>query len=314
MIDNVISSVDFRTYVYDLNPGLAASFPWLSTMAADWQQYRFHTLRFRYVTRSATSVGGSVMLCPTYNPKQVVPTDERTLMNAASSVEDAPWKNFYCPLDVNGMFPTGPRKWIREGAAAGDLSTYDVGRLFVGTTGNSGISEDLTMGKLWVDYDVEFFLPVTETTISELRNSTQTVILATIDQNVTDATLTQVKMGSIRSNPCGIAIDGPETQLTFPKGNFTIWIQVNVAGTLGSNAFMRATLSHLVNVAGTDYIPPSSGFGADMGTAPAGMSLQSYGVISSPTGVTTYDPYLYVDNNNNLGSIITTVLVIISCS
>lgn len=145
-----------------LNPGLPASFPWLSGIAEEWQQYRFHYLRFRYVTRSPTSSKGSVILSPDYNPKEASPTTELQASNTQDAVEDVVWKELTCTLDPSAMFPFGPRKQVRTAAVAGDISLYDAGRMFVCVTGEADASE---IGKLWVDYDVELFVPQNSPTL-----------------------------------------------------------------------------------------------------------------------------------------------------
>ena len=46
--------------IYDLNPGLTESFPWLGTIAAGFEQYRWKRLRFLYKARTATNQSGTV--------------------------------------------------------------------------------------------------------------------------------------------------------------------------------------------------------------------------------------------------------------
>lgn len=141
---------------FSINPGLQASFPWLSVMATQWQQYRFHKLRYRFVTRSSTSNVGSIVLSPDYNPKETAPSNDREASNTQDAVEDVIWKTLVCTLDPSAMFPFGPRKQLRSANVAGDTSLYDAGRLFVCVNGESSTAE---IGRLWVDYDVELFVP-----------------------------------------------------------------------------------------------------------------------------------------------------------
>jgi len=54
------------------------------------------------------------------------------------------------------MFPFGPRKQIRTASVTGDVSLYDAGRIFICTTGEASTAE---IGKLWVDYEVDLFVP-----------------------------------------------------------------------------------------------------------------------------------------------------------
>lgn len=185
LIADVNGSVLFSSdQKYSINPGLESSFPWLAVVSGQWQQYHFHSLRYRYVTRSSTSGVGSIILSPDYNPKETPPVTEQQATNTQDAVEDVVWKELVCPLDPSAMFPLGPRKQIRRTLVAGDLSVYDAGRLFVCTVGQTDSS---TIGKLWVDYDVELYVPQnspssdTSPTISSMFtiDAAQTVVNAT---------------------------------------------------------------------------------------------------------------------------------------
>jgi hypothetical protein len=141
-----------------LNPGLAATFPWLSTQALGWEQYRFHALKFCEYTRCATSTAGSLMLVPDYDAADAAPSTETIASAYRDVVEDVPWVPLIsCPLDPRAMCGPGQRKFIRTGALAAnlDVKTYDSGTMFVCTTDGSATN----WGKLWVEYDVEFFVP-----------------------------------------------------------------------------------------------------------------------------------------------------------
>lgn len=163
-ISDLFPSSNFTIQSYPINPGLALSFPWLSTQASNWQQYRFHSLRYRFVTRTSTAAGGSVILSPEYNSSDSPPKDERAAMNTMDSVEDVVWKELSTTLNVSAMFGLGPRKQIRSALIAGDLTVYDAGVMhavlaYVNTPVN------FSVGKLWVDYDVELFVPQTATSL-----------------------------------------------------------------------------------------------------------------------------------------------------
>lgn len=157
LVGSISGSANFTVQSQiSLNPGLPSSFPWLSEIASKWQQFRFHKLHFRFVTRSPTSAKGSIILSPDYNPRELVPTTESQATNTQDAVEDVVWRELCCKLDVAAMFPLGPRKQIRVSKVAGDTSVYDAGRMFICTVGEADSSE---IGKLWVDYDVELFVP-----------------------------------------------------------------------------------------------------------------------------------------------------------
>jgi len=140
-----------------LNPGIPATFPWLSLIAQAWEQYEFNSLRFRYVTRTGTSVPGSVMIVPDFDAADSAPADEATASSYEAAIEDAPWKNILCVLNKSSMNASRIRHFVRSAALAAnlDIKTYDVGNLFVLTVDGTAVS----WGKLWVEYDVTFYIP-----------------------------------------------------------------------------------------------------------------------------------------------------------
>jgi hypothetical protein len=142
--------------VFSLNPGLAATFPWLAPQAQQWQQYTVHGLRFFWVPIAPTSTAGDVYLVPDYDAADPTPTTETQAADNVDAVVDSCWQDICCVLDPRGMMGIGPRRFVRPCAVAGDVKTFDVGKFFLCTNNESGTS---TIGKLFVEYDIEFFEP-----------------------------------------------------------------------------------------------------------------------------------------------------------
>jgi len=155
LIASVIGSQLFSISKYSVNPGIAATFPLLSIQAPQWEQYRFRRLAFEYITRTATTTVGSVILAPDYDAEDTTPTTEAQITGYNGAVEDAPWKNITCVIDCNSVTP-GPRKYIRSAAVAGDIKNYDALNFYFATVDMANANG---VGKLWVDYEVELSVP-----------------------------------------------------------------------------------------------------------------------------------------------------------
>lgn len=141
-----------------LNPGLASAFPWLSTQALGWEQYKFHKLRLCYYTRTGSTTPGSIMIVPDYDAADAAPTSELNASAYRDVVEEVPWTvEFACPLDPAAMSQPGVRKYVRTGTLASnlDIKTYDSGTVFICTVDGTAVN----WGKLWIEYDVELFVP-----------------------------------------------------------------------------------------------------------------------------------------------------------
>lgn len=160
LLSSITGSINFTIQrAIALNPGLAASFPWLSTQAQAWERYRFNKLKFRYFTRTGSNIPGSLMMSPDYDAADPAPLGEAIASSYQDCEEDAPWKDITCTLPQRTLMGDMKEKTIRTGALAAnqDVKTYDAGNLFVITT--DGADNTTGWGKLWVEYDVTLFHP-----------------------------------------------------------------------------------------------------------------------------------------------------------
>lgn len=140
-----------------LNPGLFQSFPWLSAIANNYESYRFHALKFCYYTRTGSNIPGSVLIVPDYDASDAAPSSEQIASTYNDMEEDVPWKDICCRLNPRSMNSLGPHKFVRNGGlpATADIKTTDSGNVFLFTVDGTAVN----WGKVWVEYDVEFFTP-----------------------------------------------------------------------------------------------------------------------------------------------------------
>jgi hypothetical protein len=212
---------------YAINPGNPVTFPWLSIEAKQWNEYTFHALSFKFVSRTATSQVGNVVLAPNYDASDPVPTLENQATNFADATEDNEWKDITCVLDPASMHPIGPRKYVRIAAVAGDIKTYDVGNMFVGVEG----ATTNTIGKLYVEYDVEFF--------DRIVVPSAAASAATSFFNITGQTLTSTVRANLAfsagANPLGATVSstGAGDAILLPAGSYLVTIILNVADSVG---------------------------------------------------------------------------------
>jgi hypothetical protein len=159
LISTVTGSVNYAVLsTYPCNPGQAQTFPWLATQAASWEQYKFHSLKFIYYARCATSVTGTIMLIPDYDAADAAPQTEVIACSYRGTMAMVPWTEcFEMRLDPGMMNLGTSHKFIRtSGLAANlDIKTYDSANVYLAATDGSAVN----WGKLWVEYDVELFEP-----------------------------------------------------------------------------------------------------------------------------------------------------------
>jgi len=151
--------ISFTKTALNLNPGNSVLFPWLGIQAKMWERYRFHRLRMHYVTRCATTVGGSVIMAADYNCLTAGPVNEQSMLSYQGAVEDVAWKDIICDVDPSALHPGGIPKYVRGRYefTGQDLKTYDAAELYIATTGFA--ADNTQCGRLFLEYDVEFYTP-----------------------------------------------------------------------------------------------------------------------------------------------------------
>nr|WAE43113.1 MAG: capsid protein [Cressdnaviricota sp.] len=175
-IQDVDSSIGFTNIGYSINPGVINTFPWLSAIAQNFQQYKFHGLVFTFVSTSADALNstntalGTVIMATNYNAFQ-------NLFQSKSQMENNEFTTSGKPsVNIMHMIECDPKQTIQEGkfyirtgalGANQDIKTYDQGLFQLATVGSQAIS---TIGELHVSYDIEFFKP---TDIGLLGNNLQ---------------------------------------------------------------------------------------------------------------------------------------------
>lgn len=158
-LTNVTGTSDFAVQdSFALNPGLASSFPWLSSQAQGWERYKFRKLNFRYTTSTGSTTPGTAILAPDYDAADAAPATEQVALTYKDRQYCPPWElDKLCKLSPASMNAAYKEHFIRTGALAAnqDIKTYDVGNLHLCTSGGTAVQ----WGKVFVEYIVDFFGP-----------------------------------------------------------------------------------------------------------------------------------------------------------
>lgn len=203
------------------NPGLAASFPWLSGHANLFERYRIHKLVYRYKNLKGTASNGNILMSFDYDTLDNPPASAVEMTQSTVYVDGAPWRIFQLevPTDKRDLF-------TRSAAVAGaDLKTYDMGKLHVAA---EGCADSTPHGYLEVEYDVELFMKQSTTSGSSGTSNLGTVFngVATLPQTwfaQTTTLITTVQPGTyIVQNAGGptvtVAGVSPLTVVSIPAG------------------------------------------------------------------------------------------------
>jgi hypothetical protein len=156
-----------------VNPGQAGTFPWLSSVARNFESYRFKKLKFCYETEAPSSLGGSLVVSLDYDATDTAPVTKQQAMAYRNAVRSAPWEPC-CHTSAQEDLNKQKSYFVRPGAqpANTDIKTYDAANAFVCT--QNVTTSSAVCGELYVEYDVELLTPVYEVAagVGTLINST----------------------------------------------------------------------------------------------------------------------------------------------
>jgi hypothetical protein len=208
---------------YAINPGMSDIFPWLSTIAKQYEKYKVHRLRFIYVPYVASSTAGTAMMMVDYNVQDPVPTTETQFMDHPRSTTCSIWEPLAYSCSVRDIHSSSKELYIRSTNVAGDLKTFDAGRFFFLINNGSGS----TCGKLYVEYDIELLIPqlgpatyLTPVGTGYFSSITAQTITKNIDTAITLPTATYA--------PWSLPVTVSNTTVTPPAGCYRVSMEINV--------------------------------------------------------------------------------------
>lgn len=153
------------SYQLPINPGLPQTFPWLSTIASQYQEYRIRGMVFHYVPTSGTYTAngptiGSVMFATQYKAGVAAFTNKLTMLNEYYSSDSSPDKDFCHPIECDPKENPFKVQYVRTGAIPSndDPKLYDLGEFNFSTENCPSLGQ--TCGELWISYEVELMKPV----------------------------------------------------------------------------------------------------------------------------------------------------------
>lgn len=163
-LGDVYSSSTANTFdinSFRINPGLQASFPWLSQVCGStFQQYRLNGMVFEYRSMSGDALTstntalGTVVMCTDYDSADQPFTSKQQMENTEFGVSCKPSSNMIHAIECAPQLTSVSEKYIRafDQPPNTDIRLYDMGRFYIATNGFQGSS--VNCGELWVSYDV----------------------------------------------------------------------------------------------------------------------------------------------------------------
>ncbi len=162
--DVVASSTagQFLNTSYPINPGISTSFPWLSTIAQQYDQWRPVGMMVEFVSSSSsysgTSALGIISIAADYDVLDATYTSKIEMNNSMFAVSGPCSENLRFAVECKPSL-TSNKLYFTRGAAVPSTDNarfFDLCNLQVATY---GATADQVCGELWITYDIEFQKP-----------------------------------------------------------------------------------------------------------------------------------------------------------
>lgn len=165
-IGTVKSSTGFEIqYELPLNPAQDGTFPWLSSVAANFTQYEMLGCIFEYVSTSGSAVSstnnalGEVIMTSNANSLDSSYVSKTQMLNSDFCQAFSPSSNGALPIECSPQQSTLTKLYTRYGAVkdGADIRMSDLGVVTIATSGMQ--AADIEVGELYVNYQVALLKP-----------------------------------------------------------------------------------------------------------------------------------------------------------
>ena len=153
----------FSLQSFPINVGLEGTFPWLSQIAANYDEYELQQLIFTFkstTTESSTAANGQVgtiIMATNYNAAAPVFTDKVTMLQYAHANSDRITASMQHGVECDPDKLSGSAgEYIRNNPVVSgqDLKTYDHGKFQIAVANCAAPYANVSLGELWVSYTV----------------------------------------------------------------------------------------------------------------------------------------------------------------
>nr|UHS72116.1 MAG: putative coat protein [Tombusviridae sp.] len=154
MIGQIISSAnsgEYSTSAFVINPGKYGTFPWLSSLAGNFDKYIMRRLRFSTISNQATSTAGRVGLGFDVDSTDPSPADRNEFFSLTYHAECAPWDSTALDIPVDGK-----ERFVNSHTTS-DSKLIDIGQLILMSDAITAQSTNLS--DVIVEYVVELIDP-----------------------------------------------------------------------------------------------------------------------------------------------------------
>jgi len=262
----------FNLDSFPVNAAMERTFPFLSQIAANYEQYSLEGCIFEFRSMSADALNstntalGSVIMASNYDSLDINFTSKSEMENYEFGMSCKPSCNMMHPIECAPRQTTITELYTRNGSAPAnsDLRLYDWCNTQIATVGFQAAS--VNIGELWVTYQVRLLKPKLFASLGEFNN----VAKITRSDWTNALPLGNLSSQTIYSNSLGITLGGTQMFLPISGSPQSYYVRVSWLSAAAGVAVVYPALTFL-NCANTTY-------GA--GTTPGSDQIPVGGVVT----------------------------------
>lgn len=157
----------FNVQSYPINPGLESSFPWISQIASNYEEYTCIQLIYTFISTvadigSTTGQIGTVIMATNYNPDRPIFQDKAEMMEYVGACSAKASDNLMHAVECDPDKLSGSEgKYIRSTPlpTTEDIKAYDHGTFCLAVSNVPTLYQNQQIGELWVSYTFQFRKP-----------------------------------------------------------------------------------------------------------------------------------------------------------
>ena len=159
----------FNNQTFPVNPGQSNTFPWLSSIAGKFEQYRLEGMLFEYKSLYSDAVVtqngsiGSIILATEYNAGASMFVSKQQMENYQFAQSCKPSHNVLHPIECARSQTVLPELYVRPSTVpvGEDVKTYDFGDFQIASVGIplGAAGAPVALGELWCSYQIALLKP-----------------------------------------------------------------------------------------------------------------------------------------------------------
>ena len=251
------SGTSFNLQSYNLNPGNSKMFPFLSTIAKNFQEYEIRGmliwLKPLASDYSASMTLGAVFASADYNVYGDTPTTKVQVENMEYSQSSKPSAGIIMPIECEAQNNGSVHKKVAidDQYHGGDKNNFDWAHVFIGSQGVP--VEHTPLAEIHLTYEVAFFKGIVNQNDPKLQSTWDGAAWRLVSPS--GSTPVGTSLAPFLGNSADITLDITAQKLTFPtmhRGDpdryFIVSYQVSNTGAVGSYVIGSTASDHLDQV------------------------------------------------------------------